>query len=596
MTDEITTEHRRSRRLSWMVLSGLLVLLTLGALSLDRSTWPSLVGDEATYLVQAESLAWDADLRYSREDYQRFVDHHRRQPEGLILQSGDGGAVITFGKPFFYALFLAPFLRLAPAGGAFVANALLLALAGVLAARALERRVGGLASLWVSAFVFASVSFAYTFWVHADLFLMCLTAIALALAYGEDEEGPGSPPGWRIVGRWLAVGVLLSIVGFSRPMYLSLFLPALVAVPRRHRRLGIPALVAGGLILCLAAIAVHQTLAGSWTSYGAARRGFYSYTGFPDIDFPAGDWNAKLGDLGNHAWVKPAEVIEQKKVVASLWGWNTIYLLLGRHVGLLPYFLPLVLGFAGRPRGWRGWSLVVAVALAVGAFFLLRPFNFYGGGGAIGNRYFLPLYPALWFLPSRSLRGAWVVAAALAAGLFVGPLWFHPRDFPLMTRGGYRYVSPVAQRILPYETTQSHLKPAAREDVIHHGLWIKFLNREVWADEDGESLKLRRGPRGRGGELLVGSHQPLEALDLELRAPPGARLELRGGRLRTLREDGPLRKMRILLSGPRARHPMWWTWKPFHLYRLTLSLEGAGEKPVSLKLSVAEPGPGGPGQ
>ena len=38
----------------------------VGALRLDRAGRPSLVGDEATYAMQAASLAWDLDLAYSR--------------------------------------------------------------------------------------------------------------------------------------------------------------------------------------------------------------------------------------------------------------------------------------------------------------------------------------------------------------------------------------------------------------------------------------------------------------------------------------------------------------------------------------------------
>ena len=37
------------------------------------------------------------------------------------------------------------------------------------------------------------------------------------------------------------------------------------------------------------------------------------------------------------------------------------------------------------------------------------------GGGVLGNRYFLPLYPALWFLAARPARALWAVAVALLA-------------------------------------------------------------------------------------------------------------------------------------------------------------------------------------
>ncbi len=74
-----------------------------------------------------------------------------------------------YGKPSSYSLFIAPFIRLSPTRGAAVANALLLALAACVAARALHHRIGPTAPLWVAVWVFASVVFAYVFWVHSDL-------------------------------------------------------------------------------------------------------------------------------------------------------------------------------------------------------------------------------------------------------------------------------------------------------------------------------------------------------------------------------------------------------------------------------------------
>ena len=99
---------------SWAVLGLLLAATLAGALTFDRRSWPGLVGDEATYLMQAQSLAWDFDVRYSRQDYDRFVAQWGAKPDGLILQSGDGGRTLVYAKPASYALWIAPFLRLSP--------------------------------------------------------------------------------------------------------------------------------------------------------------------------------------------------------------------------------------------------------------------------------------------------------------------------------------------------------------------------------------------------------------------------------------------------------------------------------------------------
>src|SRR5436305_11524416 len=296
---------------SWAVLGLLLAATLAGALSFDRRSWPGLVGDEATYLMQAQSLAWDLDVRYSRRDYDRFVAQWGVKPDGLILQSGDGGRTLVYAKPAFYALWIAPFLRLSPLRGAAVANALLLALAAVLAARTLERRLGPAAPLWVAAWIFASVAFAYVFWAHSDLFLMSLVAIALALAYGapRGEEPPETP--LRTALRWAAAGLLLGLVLASRPFYGTLLVPAAmaaVALPDPRRRLAVAALVAGAAVAILGSGLTHLAEADSWTPYSGQRQSFSAATGFPEVDLPPGSWQQRSAGRGNRSWL-PSDMV-----------------------------------------------------------------------------------------------------------------------------------------------------------------------------------------------------------------------------------------------------------------------------------------------
>jgi len=567
--------HEVYLALPLVILSGLILL---GALTFDRLEWPAFVGDEATYLMAGESLAWDLDLRFEKHDYERFLDHWGLQPEGLILLSGDEGRHISFGKPFFYPLAIAPFQRLSPVKGPFVANALFLVLAGVMASRSLRFRLGSVAWIWVAVFLFASVCFAYVYWAHADLFLMALSAIALSLAFGArqsaDEEGS--------MLRWLTVGLLMAIVVFSRPLYVPLLVPTAMAVPRRHRRRGLAGLLLGVAAMLVLAVTVHWISGHSLTSYGAQRRGFYSTTGYPGVDFAPEQWVEKVEELGDAAWVEGQSVSRVPEIDASLWAWNSLYFLVGRHVGVLPYFLPLLLGALGRPRERAQWALLAAVLLCVAAFFLYRPFNFYGGGGAMANRYFLPLYPALWFLGNRLAKIGPAVAVTALASAFLWPLWSQPRAFPLKQDSTYRYVSTAASRGLPFETTQSHLKPSGRSDVIHNQLWVKSLAPTLRPSRDGSVLKLQSNSRG---QLLVGSPTPLARLRLETWGLGSEGLEVTGGATAVEAENlGEVRVLDLELGRRRARHPMWWTWDPFYLYQLSLRAGEIGESTVSLSL------------
>lgn len=602
------------RSLAWGVLLALLTATLFGAITFDRSGWPALVGDEATYAMQAASLAWDGDLAYERRDYDRFLEHWGRAPEGLILQSRDDGAHLTHSKPSLYALAVAPFVRLAPVRGAGVANALFLALAAVLAALTLERRVGEAAALWVAVFVWGSVAFVYTFWVHADLFLLCATAAGYALAYRHrprwEEDLPrvwggegGEPPAWRVALRWAVTGALVAVPGAFRPFYLVLLLPPLLAVPRSAwstarsteavggetlsrgaRRLAVGCFLGGALLVLAGSAGVQWAAGGTWSAYAGERRGFYEHTGFPAVDFPASEWSTSVERWGNASWIHPESLDFQWD--RRLWAWNGLYFLAGRTVGVLPYFLPLMLALAafGKGRG-RPW-IPPLVLVGAATFLLVMPFNFWGGTGAVANRYFLPLYPALWFVAARPMRGfrglAAATATALAAALFLLPLWRAPRAFLIAEDGRYRHPSAVARAWLPYETTQSHV-PGGR-DVSHNGLWIKFLDDGARPMAGGTRLTLT----GRAATLLVGSAQPLPGLQLEATANLPEGLEVAGAEagIRAFRPDGSV--LHQLQTGePRAVHPMWWTEEPFHLYRLVLTLPQPPPAPVPFTLRPA---------
>ncbi len=548
---------------SWAALGLLLAATLAGASTFDRRSWPGLVGDEATYLMQAQSLAWDGDLRYTRRDFDRFVEQWGTRPDGLILQSGDGGRTLTYSKPAAYAIWIAPFLRLSPTRGAAIANALLFALAAVVAARVLERRRGPAAPLWVAVWIFASVAFAYVFWAHSDLFLMCLTILALSLAYGAPKSEEPAESRRRAMLRWLAVGGLLCLVTMARPFYVVLLAPVVLAIPSKQRKLAYAAIALMASVLLAASSFASLAEGDAWTPYGGERQSFDSHTGFPEVGPSPADWQEQIAARGSRSW-KPADEFDARQSA-----WNLLYFLAGRHVGILPYFLPLLLGLLAFRRGEGRGLLILAVLAASAAFLLTRPFNFYGGGGAIANRYFLPLYPALWFTAGRPARASWALLTAALAAPFLWPLWTQPRAFFLDEEGGYRYVSDFA-RLLPYETTQSHLKPSGGEDFVHHGLWTKPLTTSLRAEGDGAR---RIHFSGDHGQILLGSERPLEGVRLILLPPVPKEIEISGAEsVASLprRRGGSVRLLHF--PRPRAVHRMWWTRDAVYLYQLGLKV------------------------
>lgn len=599
-----TPAERAVANLGRVLLLGLLLALLAGAAGFELGA-RAPVGDEATYVMQALSIAHDRDLAFTEEDHRRYAALYGRPPDRLALASRDDGESIVYGVPFLWALWAAPFLAASAQSGAAVANALLLAIAAWIAARALERRIGPAAWPWTAALVFGSVAFAYAFLALPDLLLMASSALGLALAYGrppapaaggppeiygepDDDSGTGEGR-MRFVLRWMVAGALLAIPAVQRPVYLVLLLAVLFAVPRRRRVAGIAALAAGVALTGLTVSAVQWTAGGGWAPH-AGRHSFTAEAGYPGVDYPAEAWPGPPAAPAGVAAVAPGAV--EPPLSPSLWGWNAVYLGFGRHVGLIPYFLPgfLILAFANGRRG--RWALAAGVVLALAALLWLRPHNFFGGAEAVADRFFLPLYPALWFLAVRPgervlRRSAGALGAVALAAPFLLPLWNAPSAHPVGEDGRYRYISGVAREWLPYETTQTVI-PAPR--ALAGDLVLTFLAGEAGPAGGDPRAPLRLRGR-REIELWVASPAPLDRLTLTFgRRGPSEIEVLDGGEpgVLMLRGDGGV-AFTIALDSPRATHPPAWSDEPWAFHPLRFRLPQG--PPFDIEFEVAAGGP-----
>lgn len=558
---------RRPRVLAWLVLAGLLAGVTALAVTFDRGRWPGLVGDEATYLMAAQSLAFDGDFSFSAGDLERF--RAGRSQQGIvILQSGDGGRRLAYGKPFFYPLFLAPFVRLAGDRGAVVANALWLLLTAGLAALAIGPSDSGAGPSRVAILLFCSVAFAHVFWIQSDLFLMGCGASALALAalaLVRVEKAPRWCPRGAIAG--VLVGLLSAVVVVSRPAYLALLAVPLWQAWRARKPRFLAGLAAGVVAVALAAALFQGHAAGVWSPYGGERRGFSELTGFPGVDFPRESWADVLSERGNASWFR--EGILEPAADSRLVAWNAWYFLVGQKVGLLPYFLPAVLGIAVLRRSSDEWVAFAAAVVSVLVFLVISPFNFYGGAGSLANRYFLPIYPLLWFAGAPRRETAWKAGIVVVSALTMWPLWAHPRQFPAERGERWTWVSSLARRWLPIETTQRHLGPPQQGDIYHRGFWMRPLDGAL--RPEGEPAVALEVDTGRSARVLVATAWRLHGVRVDLLGP-GDLVPQDGEAARDA--DG-----RWVLSPGRAlaHHPMWWTPEAVWIYRLKLRFEGPAD-------------------
>lgn len=565
------------RHAGWALLGSLLAVTLAAAITSDRTGWPSKLAGEATYLMQARSLAEDFDLVYTRADFDRMLLDDLGNPEDLALVTGSGGRRITFDRPFPYALYLAPFVKVWPRHGFAIANALLLVAVSIFAARTLERRIGPWGALWVAVLIFASVLFAYVFLATGDLFLFALTLLAFCLVARAESSEPDGDVSQR---HWFVVGALLAIPAATEPLYGVLAVATLFALPVKDHRAARTTLVFG----FFAALLI-QTLVGWWSGGGLFGLGASSFrftpeTGYPLVDFTAGEWPQTVRRLAAFHWDGAPRF--SWGLDPRLWFWDGVYLIAGRSIGLLPYFAPLlVLPIVGSLAGFRRPLALAAVAWALSVV-VLQPFNIYGGEGALANRLFLPIYGALWMLIATASRRRLMIAALLApvlAAPFMWRLWTSPRDYPIDRGQGYRHVAPLAQRLLPYETSQRRMPGG--DAASHNGLMVKFLSERGWAETRRGRLRIENG---EPLELMIGSSQPLDFLRFDFGGDAPGEIEVAGGKLkeRLLMAGGGI-SFRVEPRGHR-RHATWWTPEAQWLYCLALELPATNDKALAFEI------------
>jgi hypothetical protein len=133
---------------------------------------------------------------------------------------------------------------------------------------------------------------------------------------------------------------------------------------------------------------------------------------------------------------------------------NAVYFFFGRDAGLLPYFFPgvvILAAWLARPRAWTPREVLIVLALGASVLIVLAlaPDTWNGGGGPPGNRYFLSLYPVLFFLlPAGAPR--WTAVVALLGFAVTAPLLARPIASSLEPWHNVEHGIP---RLLPIELT-----------------------------------------------------------------------------------------------------------------------------------------------
>jgi len=213
--------------------------------------------------------------------------------------------------------------------------------------------------------------------------------------------------------------------------------------------------------------------------------------------------------------------IFDRRVFWTVFAHNLAYVVVGRYSGLLPYFFPGLFAIAAfllarrRRAAWQ-WFVLAGAAAQVLLLLLWVPYTFNGGGGSIGNRYFMSTYGVLLFLLPPLGSAAWALVPWAVGCLFSAQVTFNP-FFASFNPSEQAKQGPL--RWLPVELTLVNDLPINTQPN-RARVWfgearrfqIYFLDDNAYGRED-----LTFWVKGRStAEFLVKTVEPASALDLEV--------------------------------------------------------------------------------
>ncbi len=489
------------------VLLGL--LLTGFALAVDfPKAALGFQSDEASYYTLGYSLARDGDFAFERVDLARVYVEFPTGPEGIFLKKGrtrwfEGSDSfpwirlasapdpradrLYFAKSFAYPLAAAPFVWLFGTGGFLVLHAVLLSLSLLAAYWFLRARSQATPALAYAAIFFgASAAPVYFVWITPEIFNLSLGVLGLFCALYR-LVSPDAPPGsgwWsrflRGAGGPILGAAIIGVVAFSKPSNAALAVPIAAGALLRRDWRTTAGICLAFVLTCGGLFGLNLAISGEANYQGGDRSTYYEAKGFPFMT-DAAPTSSPLaqarkapggGAMGLTRAVDSVlrEIVLSRNSLVEVFPANLVYFTLGRHSGLVPYFFPGVMSVllflvwrGGRP-GFQ-WVTLASAVVANVVLLLWIPYTYSGGGGPIGNRYFMGLYPLLLFV-TPPLRSALPAIAGLAiGGLFTAKLVMNPfyasyRPAEHVKHGPLRWL-PIEKSLLndlPINTTPERVR------------------------------------------------------------------------------------------------------------------------------------------
>jgi len=442
-----------NKNIQWMILA-IFSAAVIFILSSYDMTQKQLVGDQASHILQALSIANDFDLKYDLKDeiYWKglaWTDN----PNGLFFQKYSQG--YAFAKPYAYSLFLSPFVLMFDIKGFIAANLLIFFLLNLFIYLTLIKYyTKNISIIFTIAFSLFSYVYMYVFTVHSDLFLAFLMSVFVYIATTLLANSN------RLL--FFSLSVLIAFMLSDKIALVFIMAPITLYLFKYYSKRDI------GIFIILFIISfviflfpyLYYSDFHSWNPYSGLR--YYSRDSVPFYEKSelAGYW-----ELGTKKFFKLEYLIDN---IFSLEGVKTkltsfYYYFFGSYTGMLVYIpLSFIIIFISIYRSFTKPNLPLLLVLFglfsyILFYIILFPHNYYGGLQSLGNRYFLQIAPITIFLllllKLDKIKSLLTVLLSFCLSLiFLYRHHVHPQD-----AYGFIFKTGYFQNMMPFEKTLSPL-------------------------------------------------------------------------------------------------------------------------------------------
>ncbi len=522
-----------------------IVLLSFGLLifsltsDMARMRRGGFMADEAVYFTMAMSIAQDGDLIYTKDDLVRVFEKFQVGPQGIFLKKGKDEKLF-YAKSFAYPLFVAPFFAIFGYKGFFVFHTLLIFLV-LSAGYIFLKGLNSLSFLLPITFVFASVCWIYFWWMTPELFLFSIIFLALFFWVYKISQ-PENPPFKFLMDKSSDIlsAVLFGIATFAKPPLVAFAGIFSLYYFFKKRFLYSIFLFIIVILTAFSFFGINYIITGDPNYMGGERKSFY-------FKWP---YEKEQYTFENMGYLMTSENYWQRfHLTPEMFLSNIFYYFFGRYSGMawyyFPAFLSLLLFIFRKGKTLWEYFILAGTFLIILAMITLSPDNYYGGGGTIGNRYFMGLYPAFFFLGKgrgfKSVILEWSMALFFLSTIFFNPLYAssfpgtHVKTFP------FNLIPPEFTLV---ETYSTNTNPHAFRIPFGDGplYYIYFMNDNFYRREGMGFWTVGKGTC----EMMVEVRSQCEGIQIKILNNPGRELNKV-----VLKVNG--KKERFLLSSSEAR-------------------------------------------